>query len=161
MILSGSLAEVEHLRVRGENFRHFCSLGITTGTSPHTRRNGSKFAINPRHNEISPHTRRKQNRRYQAATPSRNISTCVEKTNPASLTHCWRTGHLQIRGENVSLPRTARFLEGTSPRAWRKQRGSSFFSVCSRNISTYAEKTWIASLPGDRRKEHLHVCGEN
>ena len=105
--------------------------------------------------------RRKLDRRCQAATPSRGISRYVEKTGRSNCECRSDGGHLHMHGENVSLPRTARFLEGTSPCAWRKHRSHQDNKSGSRNISTYAEKTWIVSVPGDRRKVHLHIRGEN
>ena len=45
--------------MRGEDVRAVSYVESTSGTSPRAWRNGPKFAINPRHNETSPHAWRK------------------------------------------------------------------------------------------------------
>lgn len=91
--------------------------------------------------ETSPRAWRKLLSLSNAAFTYRDISAYAEKTFIRNTPHTLVAGHLQIRGENVSLPRTARFLEGTSPCAWRK-------FVRIRSVSPF-------------RVGHLRVCGEN
>ena len=129
----------------------------------------------------SPHTRRKRLAGSLPPLHHEDISTCMEKTEQTLPGGYSVSGHLRVCGENVSLPRTARFLEGTSPHTRRKlfaptQPGRSFGTsprtwrkLClechpiarRRDISAYAEKTSHSRGQHASWKGHLHVCGEN
>ena len=91
--------------------------------------------------ETSPHAWRKQTCLFQLVSPSRNISTCVEKTFMYSFRQCVSWKHLHIRGENhVKDCMHERHVE-TSPHTWRKHLFLCLFRFRLRNISTYVEKT--------------------
>lgn len=92
----------------------------------------------------SPHTWRKLEQAYMPARESGNISTCMEKTEQTLPGGYSVSGHLRVCGENVSLPRTARFLEGTSPRVWRKLDDLIASVDPTGDISRYVEKTFSA-----------------
>ena len=109
----------------------------------------------------SPHTRRKRLAGSLPPLHHEDISTCMEKTEQTLPGGYSVSGHLRVCGENVSLPRTARFLEGTSPhtrrklfaptqpgrsfgtspRTWRKPHNAHWSGQTTRNISTHVGKT--------------------
>ncbi|SQI36100.1 Uncharacterised protein [Leminorella richardii] len=131
----------KHLHVRGEDQESFTSLLRLTETPPRTWRRPTDRSL--------------------IGGGLGNTSTYVEKTQPLHQECTFDKKHLHVRGEDAVPACQITLTSETPPRTWRRRRPTSRNIACTRNTSTYVEKTNVEGLRVSRAQKHLHVRGED
>ena len=139
-----------------------CSAGLSPAVHPHVRGDDQDiYRALPGCAGSPPRAWGRRAGGLGPARPVRFTPTCVGTTLRRPGTRRWRTVHPHVRGDDIQQNEARRYLGGSPPRAWGRQRRRRHRLALRRFTPTCVGTTSPRSSPSGSRPVHPHVRGDD